>query len=115
MERLSIQRVNSLLDAHEDRSHIFSVKRRPATEQDVKNDSASPIIHLFAVLSIDHLRREIHGRSLWLVFELLLLEDLSNAEVDQFYALYVILFLEKDVLRFQIAMTNVMVMQIGNG
>lgn len=114
MEGLAIQRVDTFLDAHEYRSHIFSIKRRTATEQDVKNDSTCPIIHLFSVFAIDHLRRKIHGSSLRLVLKLLLLEDLCNAEVDQFNALDVILFLQQDVLRLQVAMANVMVVEISN-
>lgn len=114
MERLAIESVDTFLDAHEDRSHILPIKRRAATQQDVKNNPTCPIIHLFPVLSIDHLWRKIHGSPLGLILKLLLLEDLSNAEVNQFNALDVILFLQQDVLRLEVAMTNVMVVEISN-
>ena len=91
MKGLAIQRVDALLNAHEDGSYILSIEWRTTTEEDVENDPTCPIINLFSIFSIDHLWSKIHGRSFRLIFKLFLFEDLRNTKIDQFDALDIIL------------------------
>jgi hypothetical protein len=99
VERLSIQCVNAFFDAHEDGSDVLAVKGRSSAKQNIENDPTSPIIHLFAVFSIDDLRSKIHGCPLRLILELFLFKYFRNPEIDQLYALDVVLLFQKDVLR----------------
>lgn len=115
MEGLSIQCIDALLDAHEDGSHIFSIERRAAAKQNVEDDPTGPIIDLLAILSIDDLRSKIHGGAFWLVLKLFLLEDLGNTEVDQLDALDIVFFLQQDVFGLEVAVADVVVMQVSNG
>jgi hypothetical protein len=50
-----------------------------------------------------------------LILKLLLFEDLRNAEVDEFDAANVLLFLEKDVLGFEVAVTHIVLVEVRNG
>ena len=114
IKRLSIQRVNSFFDAHQYGSHILAVEGRSTAKKNIEKDPASPVVNLLSVFPRNDLRSKIHGRPFRLVFILFLFENLGNTKINEFDTLNIVFFLQKNVLRFEIPVADVMVMQVGN-
>lgn len=114
VKRLSIQRVNSFFDAHQYGSHILTVEGRSTTEKNVEKDPASPVVNLLSVFTRYDLRSKVHGGPFRLIFILFLFENLGNTKINELDTLNIVLFLQKNVLRFKIPVADVVVMQVCN-
>ena len=112
---LALEGPNALHNTRNDLILSCPIERRSTTEHDIKDDTNAPHVTLFVVGADEDLRRDVVRCAVHLVHHVRVrIVVVRGAEVNDFDSA-AILDVQQDILRFEVSVSNVLTVAVGNG